>query len=322
MVSRTPRVRRLLASLALAAPLALAGCSAEFGGRCAETAECGDERICIQGYCLPPDSPDRFNDGGADAGPGADGSTGTGCDAPGPTPAYDDALRPCADESTAALWRFDDSFEARVPAGSVVVSLAGTPNADWVKVDPEGGVFGGAAVFAGGGDPELVMTEPVRVTLPLTIELWARASGQDGDSRTLVGNLELDESPEIAGGFELTVDQTGRDPNLYQFGLAYAELRNRRQFEAAATFVVDTWVHLAAVIEADGTVKLYVDGVEQVFDPIPAAGAGRDLVFGRRAEDTGQARPYPGALDEVRLSTIARSADALRRAAEGVTRPQ
>ncbi len=324
MVSRAcRRWRRWLARVALpaafAAPLALGGCSAEFGGRCAADDECGEERLCIQGYCLPEDSPDRFADGGPDGAADTDGGpSGQGCAVSGATPAYDENLRPCADEHTAALWRFDDDFEARVPPGATPVAREGDPDGEQVRLDPAG-LAGGAAVFAGADDPGLGTTEPVRATAPLTIELWARPAGQDTSSRALVSNLNTDRDDALAGGFELFIDQSDDDPAQYQLGLAYANGRFRQGYETAARFPAGRWVHLAGVIEEDGAVKLYVDGEEEVFDPIPATGRGRDLRIGRRAE--GELRPYPGALDEIRLSTIARDAESLRRVARDAERP-
>lgn len=316
MVSRA--LSLTLASAALGG-LLFAACSAEFGGRCANSSECDGTDVCIQGYCLPEDSPDRLTDGGALDGEPSDGAQATGCDDTNGTPAYDETLRPCADEHTAALWRFDDDFEAEVPAGATPVTLDGAPNVERVKL--AAGVAGNAVVFDGVDDPELGATEPLRAIAPLTIELWARPAGQDGSSRTLIGNLDADRDPSIAGGFELYIDQYDPDPTLYQLGFAYAVERSRETYESAATFPAEAWVHLAAVIEEDGAVRLYVDGVEERFAPVPATGRGRDLVFGRRP-DGFDVRPYPGALDEVRLSTIARDGATLQRVARDFARPE
>lgn len=321
-----PMRKALLGATLAAAGL---GCTAEFGGRCAETAECSGEYVCIQGYCLPADSTDAVDggpqsDGGAEAGepPPLDGVIfGESCrfDAVERVPAYDPEFRPCADPDTAALWRFDDDFEALLPPGGSPVALAGTPDANRVRIDAAG-ASGGAAVFDGAGDPQLDFDSPIRATPPLTIELWARPSGQDTDSRTLVGNLDVDRDGNIAGGFELFIDQSDADPGRYVLGLAYAAGRDRRSYESAATFPVDRWVHLAASIDTDRMVRLYVDGVQEAVGPIESTGRGRDLLFGRRSEG-GDLRPYPGALDEVRLSTVVRDGETLRRVAEGFTRP-
>lgn len=318
--------RALSLTIALTAALpVLAGCTAEFGGRCATADECDEDRICLQGYCLPPEAAeDAGPDGGeppSDGGePPADGGeppelglARATCDPPtGPVPAYDDALRPCVDDATIALWRFDDDFEAAVPPDSDPLTRSGDVSGDRVRID--GGVFGGAAVFDGGGDPNLDLDSAVRAEGPMTVELWLRIPSEGQAFRGVLGNLQ--QRGGETGGFEIFVNESD---GAYRLGFGW---RSDRFHETDARFPADTWTHLAATLDASNALVLYVDGQPQRFDPIPLGDTPRGLRFGRGIRTFLGDRPFPGAIDEVRISSVARDPATLARVAEGVTRPE
>lgn len=313
---------RVPATAALAALLGLAGCSGDFGGRCAEPDDCSSDRICVQGYCLPPDSSDA-PDGGLtpDGGPVLDGvDFGASCrfDEVEVVPAYDPQYRPCADAHTAALWRFDNDFEATTPPG-VPEPMAGAPNDARVRLESGAGISNGGAVFDGQGDPDLAFDAPVRAETPLTIELWIRVNRLDTQSRVLLGNLRRGGNPMQRGGFELFVDRDDAAIEDYTLGFAWWGGARVDAVNTAATFPPETWVHLAAVVEADGTLRLYIDGEPQVFPPVDIDGRANGLVFGSQSDP--RERFYGGVIDEVRISTVARDPALLRQVALGFARP-
>lgn len=322
--------RALSLTIALAAALAaLAGCTDEFGGRCATADECDEDRICLQGYCLPPEAAeDAGPDGGeppSDRGrPPSDrgepppdlGLAPTTCDPPtGPVPAYDDALRPCVDDATIALWRFDDGFEAAVPSDSDPLNRSGDVASDRVRIGD--GVFGGAAVFDGRGDPNLDVDDPVRGAGPMTVELWLRISAEGQAFRGVLGNLR--QRGGRVGGFEIFVNEADDDPLSYRLGFGW---RTDGYHQTEARFRVDTWTHLAATLDESNRLTLYVDGQPQRFDAVPLGDEPTGLRFGRGITILFDIRAFPGAIDEVRISNVVREPTELARVAAGVTRPE
>lgn len=314
--------------LTLAALAALAGCTAEFGGRCAAADECDPDRICLQGYCLPPSAagPDgEAPDGEASDGDVPDGEAPDGGDAPPRTcdppagvevPAWDEALRPCADGATVALWRFDDGFEATVPIDRDPLQRSEDVVADRVRIDG-GGLFGGAAAFDGAGDPNLDMVDTIRSSGPLTIELWLRLDGEGQQFRGLVSNL--DEGRGRRGGFELFAHAIDGEPRSYRLAFAWS---GSQYHWTDARFTNGTWAHLAATLDEENRLTLFVDGQGQPFDVVPIGDDPTNLRIGRGMRIFNDLRPVRGAIDELRISSIARDPADIARVAQGASRPQ
>lgn len=326
------------ALLAVGATAAL-GCSAEFGGRCETAAECSDDRICIQGYCLPPDSQGPDDGVPDDAAPPDDGGridqdpaavdaepdaapTAPLC-APGADgiPAYDPAYghRACPDAHTIALWRLDTDFAALGPDGAAGPGLDREPNRDAVQLVAPG-VGAGSARFTGQRDPEFVVAgnDALREVFPLTVELWVMIEGFQGADRALVGNL--DNTGRGRGGWEFFVRAI--DGQRYVFGAGVPGFGEGTTLDLIADDRVvapNVWVHVALVGPGGGEpVRIFVDGVASVNDTGTLLSEGEAFRLGARRESN--AHYFQGRLDEVRLSAVARSPEDI--AAAAANRPR
>jgi hypothetical protein len=338
------KIRHTLVAASMAATL---GCSAEFGGRCTTAAECSADRVCLQGYCLPPKAqgpddgvPDDggATDRGADDGGRFDsalsGDDGGGPDAdlmiplcaPGADgiPAYDAnrGHRACPDAHTIALWRFDDGFTALGRDGNAGPALEGDPDRDAVQiVDP--GLGEGSARFTGQRDPRFEVTDDdmLRNAAPMTVELWVLIEGFVGADRSLVGNLDVTGGGR--GGWEVFVRAI--EGQGYAFGAAVPVLGGGPMApdDATTDLVADDrivppgrWTHVALVVGPDPNeqqVTFYIDGVASARTGIALLrGAGGAFRLGaRRNLDT---HYFQGRLDEVRLSDVAREVEDIQKA--------
>lgn len=317
----------------MGALLILGGCSADFGGRCATPDDCSEGRICELGYCLDP-IPDGGPDGGdapdgqatpGDGGPGDDpdgGAPSLSCDVTpiDQIPAYDDAHRPCPDQHTVALWRFDDDLLPVGPGGLDGPGLASDPNGD--RVGLEQGASSRGVDFRGNGDPRVIFDGPVRAEKPLTVEAWVRTEGHDDQYHVVVGNLRraVAANPERMGGWELIIDDIN-DQGEHQVGVAVstAETDNRvEEYWADERITPSKWAHVAIVLQEDRT-RVVVNGSVTELEGLPTTPRPQRLTFGRRADLL--ERFYSGQLDELRISSIARPIEELQRVAREFNRP-
>lgn len=330
-------LRHTLVAASMAASLA---CSAEFGGRCTTPAECSADRICLQGYCLPPEAqgpddgvPDDSGPsdrgtgdggGGDDGGRDADGATSLCAPGADGIPAYDanHGHRACPDAHTIALWRFDDGFAALGRDGNPGPALERAPDNDAVQVvDP--GLGEGSARFTGQRDPrfEVAADDMLRNSAPLTAEMWVLIEGFTGADRSLVGNIDVTGGGR--GGWEVFVRAV--EGQGYVFGASVPVLGGGpgTPDDATTDLVADDrvvlpgrWTHLALVVGPEPNeqqVTFYIDGVASERTGIAVLrGAGGAFRLGaRRNLDT---HYFQGRLDEVRLSDVARGVDDIQKA--------
>lgn len=323
--------------LAAALAASLAGCSAEFGGRCEVDDDCSETQVCTQGYCLPddveagpddgvPDDMGPMSDGAVpDGGPAGDvgptGDTGSAalCDpVDGVIPAYDPAFghRVCPDEQTVALWRFEGDFEAVGPNGEAGPALAEGRDRDAVVI--EAGGFGRAARFV--GDAQRVVGFGVEGDAPyndhpMTIEMWVRFVAFDDDYQVLMSTLDVEGNGR--GGLSLYIS---RDGERYFFGAAGASRQAQgRLIAATATDLPLTpgaWTHVATRSRSDNVngLEVYVNGERSDNRTWGWLGSSTmPLRFGEANADEGPR--YEGMIDEVRISRAERSRDDLRASA-------
>lgn len=325
--------------LAAALAASLAGCSAEFGGRCEVDDDCGETQVCTQGYCLPddveagpddgvPDDMGPMSDGAPvpDRGPAADldppvdsGSAAALCDpVDGVIPAYDPAFghRVCPDELTVALWRFEGSFEPVGANGEPGPALADGRDRDAVVI--ESGGFGQAARFI--GDDQRVVGFGVEGNAlyndhPMTIEMWVRFIAFDDEYQVLLSTLDVEGGGR--GGLSLYIS---RNEGTFLFGAAGASRLGQNRLVAVTAddlpLTPGEWIHLATRNRSDGNngLELYVNGERsgnRTFGWLGESPA--PLRFGEANAESGPR--YEGMIDEVRISRAERAREDFEAAA-------
>ncbi len=138
-----------------------------------------------------------------------------------------------------------------------------------------------------------------------TIEAWGRAVS-DTTNNVLVSKIE-DENQGSEGGWSL---RFLGDPTRAQF---HIQVNGTTKAVAEVTGLTEgQYYHLAGVREADGTIRLYVDGVERAtstdLGAVSVDNAGRDMRIGSDQRSSG-VEYTPGNVDEVRIWNDARTAD-------------
>jgi biopolymer transport protein ExbB len=125
-----------------------------------------------------------------------------------------------------------------------------------------------------------------------TISFWMKPAGLQTDALIF---------HRAGAGSEVAI---GLDQNAIY---ARVKLPNGRVAETtkSASVRVDNWQHVALVIEAT-KLALYVDGAEVTNTPLQLADFGGAITLGAAVDGS---RAYSGALDEVRIDSVARDAD-------------
>jgi hypothetical protein len=156
------------------------------------------------------------------------------------------------------------------------------------------------------GRDDRIDLDPASVGTPasLTVELWLRID-QSNKIHMVVSNTGND----FNDGFTVLVNQT----NQVQFSVVRS---NRASGTAVSVTALDvgTWYHVAGTYDAQGgTVKVYVNGVEQASADYSSGityANNRDLRFGTQIKSYKRNERFlKGAIDEVRIWERARSAE-------------
>jgi hypothetical protein len=228
------------------------------------------------------------------------------CDGDHP-PAFDGDGRPCADDDTLALWRFDGDTNAVAGPGRPAPRFQEEPAE--VRLDPS--PRGGAARFGGTAGQSFRMHGPVRDRPPFTVELWVNPDASGHEDRALVSNASLVPLSGVwSAGWELALVRT--EAHLYTpvFRWAASEglfADGKAELPSDAPPIrTGEWSRVVVSVTADGTPTLVVNDFRTTgVDRLPTGGGNAaDLSLGDRTGDAGVA--FSGLLDEVRISVVAR----------------
>ena len=158
------------------------------------------------------------------------------------------------------------------------------------QVDTSQKVFGTSSLLVDGSVDEWLTTgDSVDWdfgTGDFTIDFWLRSDNGDWSRFFELGNFD---------GQGIALQHNGSTLFVYV---------NNTELTGAHTLVADTWYHVAAV-RSSGTVKVYMDGVEEVTGTASAdiTGVSQGVFFGAwQSAD----RELVGWMDELRISNIAR----------------
>jgi biopolymer transport protein ExbB len=153
--------------------------------------------------------------------------------------------------------------------------------------------------FDGSGDYVRVPDNPqLNLGDTWTLETWINPSRLPNDWQAVLSK-------------DLNSSQTNRAPSLFTY-YSYAELwyspYESRVLRSSSTLSIGTWTHLAATYD-NGYVVLYFNGVAEDWDFTYApAGNTYDWYLAQRGNN-GAHYYFSGSLDEVRMSSVARSED-------------
>jgi hypothetical protein len=196
------------------------------------------------------------------------------------------------DANTVGLWHFNE------PSGDIWYDVSGNGNHGQVTGTSIGsGVFGGGRSRTSSGEGIWIQHDPNLNPgeNDFTIEVWFKMPGGLDGSDNLINKYDGSAGyfMYVAGGgnFEIT-DGSG--------------LAGHNAVIRSSTNVVDNeWHHMAGVREA-GTIKLFIDGKL-------AGSADASLVGSLDNEMDVKLDAWPSTLDEVRFSSVARTAEELLR---------
>ena len=205
-----------------------------------------------------------------------------------------------------------DAFTVDVFDGTTTVSKSISVTVDAVNDAPVilGAVQAGNALSFDGVDDVIVAGrgdgDAFAITGDLTLELWFKPSDLTG-ARQLLSFLENGETAADNAAYDLNLDANGDITFQHEYGSGSNEVAT-----FATGFAQDEWHHVAAVRDATAkTFTLYVDGeqfgapVAYVNDAVPGANA--QLFIG--SGGTGDATPFAGQMDDIRIWNSARTAE-------------
>ncbi len=219
------------------------------------------------------------------------------CDADAP---FDGAGRPCVDQDTLALWRFDDP---RFPAESGFAPNNPPPKLEQRHADhlPEGGRFAGGVSFRGDGDQRIKYGGLGNVHPPFTIEAWVRPARFEGARQVIISTMRADAN-DWRGGWEFSVVPIGEN-QVFSVRFGWSDGTERRvasAFTSRRTIPNLTWSHVAVQVPRDAPVKLWVNGQPEEGEVVDIAEVQWTTTIGNRAERVDG--PFHGVLDEIRLT--------------------
>jgi len=217
------------------------------------------------------------------------------------------ALGKGMDPNTVGLWHFEEG------QGNKVADSSGnghdgeaTDGAKWI---PDG-KFGKAMEFDGVSSYVEIPASDKLDLIEFTVELWFRAESIDG-TRAVLGHGESFDTDKAQYIIELNDAQ---NPNKVQ---VWYEAENDDDTYVGSTtdIALGVWYFFAATRDENGTINVYLDGELEATteQPVPPAFIDHIVTIGCRTNEPNVYQDYfHGAVDEVRISNVARSEAEIR----------
>jgi hypothetical protein len=204
------------------------------------------------------------------------------------------------DPSLVGWWSFEDgsgTLARDVSGKSVNAEITG--NVSWGQEDPYGGIL----LLDGTADSQNTWEYAFidgAFNLPIyTITVWFRAGSNIGVQQDVVSAYK---SPGVGHGILLEVQTAGTLRYLHRYPLGTGGGSN---IYTTTRYDDDQWHH-AAMVKADGQIRLYIDGQEagtatdnSVFNPGDTFGVALGILDHERVQD--DKRLLQGAIDDVRI---------------------
>ncbi|MCW2925949.1 MAG: hypothetical protein JWM98_3353 [Thermoleophilia bacterium] len=209
-------------------------------------------------------------------------------------------------DDVAGLWNFNGAGTDTV-AGGIGTAVATAP-----ATFTGSGRFGSALSLPGTGG---YATIPSRPLTTYTVDLWTKITACDGDTNPAHATQPLIAKSAVPASsdrnYSITVDCTGSDK-----GSVTAGFDDGGWFETVTSsggeLADGGWHYVAFAVDSDGKGKLYIDGniVQGSAEGGTPVTSSASTWVGRDVTGTGQ--QLAGLVDELRISGVARSGDAIR----------
>jgi biopolymer transport protein ExbB len=161
-------------------------------------------------------------------------------------------------------------------------------------------VIGTGVALNGGGDRMMISSSPtLNFSNGFTISFWVRISMGQSDA-VLFSRANAD------SGFIIGLEGTK----------IFAAIRNGEEVtetDRGADIAPNQWHHVSVTVKPGERMTLYVDGLQMFYTPVGQSlpSLTEDITVGAAADGS---RSYVGELDELEISTVPRTADAVRAA--------
>lgn len=208
-----------------------------------------------------------------------------------------------------AIWRFEEG------QGSKVLDSSGNGhhgkimgNAKWT----DKGKIGGAIEFDGVDSFVEVAKSKAFDLTEFTVELWFRAESIEG-TRAVFGHGESFDT-DIAQ----YVVEINDEKNPSKIQLWYEAANDSDTYVASTSDIMPkSWYFFAATRDDEGTINVYLNGKLEATtkQPVPSASIDHVITIGCRTNDPTWKKYqdfFHGIIDEVRISSIARSGEEIR----------
>ena len=213
------------------------------------------------------------------------------------------ALDPVAvwDGAFAAVWHMERGAHSRMPdstGAGLDLEFAGfLGQLDVVGAIGRAASFEPPAMLGQVGPLELPSPDALALTDGFTLEAWVPPAVTSGDTTHFVMRK--------AGAFELTaLAPTVTRPTI----VVHTAGQGPHEIQAGSSLALDAWTYVAASYRPDdGTLTLYRNGVLVGSVTVPGDEVTRVLADSTAVFQVG--RGFHGTLDEIRVSTVARSAE-------------
>jgi YD repeat-containing protein len=216
-------------------------------------------------------------------------------------------------ENKPGVWRNGYAAVYHLSGGGNVSAFdsLGANNGTPVGVSSASGVIGGAGQFAGSSSSyiKLPNSTTLKPSSALTLEGWVNPSSVNGWNKIFALDYNSNGSwalPTLAYALSTSAGSSA-NPSL--------QVTVNNQFKvlgANGTLPIGSWTHLAGTY--DGSVmRLYLNGAQDA-NTLSAPGSigygpSKEVVIGKDSLYASQVEPWYGLLDELRISTVARSGD-------------